>query len=80
MLGALLGVPGDTKLVVGLEEDDEGLRVYVGARYTGIHSHLNDEDAKKKIRNAWAGSFMGHLFTDIPDDALCNCEEEKKDG
>lgn len=76
MFGAILGVPGDTKLVVGLEEEKDGLKVYVGARYLGIHSHLKDFEACTKMRRAWGGPSMGHLFTDIPSDALCDCKEK----
>lgn len=72
VLGAMLGVPGDARLIVGIEDDPDGsLRVYVGARYTGIHTHVLDEEAKEDVRRAWPG--WGHLFADIPAAALCDC-------
>jgi hypothetical protein len=61
------------RLVVGLEDDPDGsLRVYVAPRYSGIHSHVDDEEAKRTLRREWASVF-GHLTADIPAHALCNC-------
>ena len=64
----------DGHLIVGLEDDDDGsLRVYVDHRSTGIHSHVADHGAQAEIRDAWVGSYRGHLTTRIPREALCDC-------
>jgi len=71
----------DGHLVVGLEDDADGsLRVYVDQRSTGIHSHVADPDAKTRIRGAWSSSRMGHLTTQIPRDALCDCPPSTKEA
>lgn len=76
MLGLILGM--DT-LVVGVEDDEEtgGLRMYVGARWKGIYAIVEDEDAKKDLRNAWAGSYCGHLTVPIPPRDVLFTDEER---
>ena len=74
MIGLLFG----ERLIVGIEDDPDGsLRVYVDARHTGIHTHIDDESAKEQVRNAWASSV--HLTAPIPREALCDCEPEGAD-
>jgi len=71
-MGAFLGL-GDSRLIVGIEDDTDGsLRVYVGARWKNIHTHVEDEGTKREVRNAWGGAH-GHVVADIPADALCDC-------
>ena len=63
----------DDRLLVGLEEDDNdgSLRVYLGVRYTDIHTHVDDPDAKDRLRHAWAAG--PHTIVTVPAAALCNC-------
>lgn len=64
----------NTHLITGLGEDADGsLRVYLDARYLGRHTHVDDEGAKAEIRRQFPG--MGHVFTDVPFEALCDCPE-----
>ena len=65
---------GGLSLLVGLEDDEDGsLRVYLGRRWTGIHTHVADEDAKRELRRVW-GQGRGHaLVTTPPREALCDC-------
>jgi hypothetical protein len=75
-LHMMLGLPSETRLLVGTDTDpdDGSLRVYVNARYTGIHTHIpaGSEDAQR-FRNGFGS---GHAYADIPDDALCDCHPE----
>lgn len=68
---------GKSALVTGVENDqDGGLRMYVGARYKGIYAIIEDEDAKEKLRREWGASLMGHLVVEIPPrDCLFTTEE-----
>lgn len=64
----------DGHLVVGIEDDPDGsLRVYLDMRSRGIHTHVDDEDAKAEVRSAWANA-MSHITTRVPNDALRDCE------
>ena len=63
----------DGHLIVGLEDDPDGsLRVYLDARFRGIHTHVDNEEAKAEVRRAWSGA-MSHITTRVPDSALCDC-------
>jgi hypothetical protein len=62
----------DHHLLVGLEDDADGsLRVYVDARYLGIHTHVDDEAAKEEVRRGYASAH--HVTAHIPRDSLCDC-------
>jgi len=64
----------DGHLIVGVEDDTDGsLRVYLDMRSTGLHTHVDDESAKAEVRRAWSASYMGHLTTQVPKEALCTC-------
>lgn len=67
----------DFHLITGLEDDTDGsLRVYVGPRWKGIHTHVDDEEAKKQLRSQFG---WGHIGSTVPREALCDCpppEEE----
>lgn len=50
--------------VCGVEPDPFGnVRVFVGPRYRGRYFIARGEDAVR-CRNAWAGSYCGHLLMD----------------
>jgi len=68
-------MPG-ARLLVGVQRDlDGGVRVYVNMRSTGIHTHVAAGESADQIESAWLGA-MSHLWlTDVPDDALCDCED-----
>lgn len=62
----------DAALIVGVEDDADGsLRVYLYARWKGIHTHVDDEAAKDAARRAWNSG--GHVVTRVPRTALCDC-------
>lgn len=75
-IAAALGLPTDTRLVVGTDTDpdDGSLRVYLGARYTGIHTHVPADAPEARQLTVW--SPMAHLFVDVPADKLCDCHPE----
>ncbi len=65
----------DGRLIVGVGTDADGsLRVYLGMRSTGLHAHVDGEDAKAEVLRAWHGTY-GHLTTRVPASALCRCPE-----
>lgn len=72
---AAAGIPQPgVHLLVGVGTDplDGSLRVYLDARYTGRHTHVDDPDARHRIEQAWASA--GHHYLDtVPDAALCDC-------
>lgn len=72
-LQALLGLPTDTRLLVGVEEDpcEGGVIAYLNARYTGLHTHVTQEGVDA-ARRAWGAA--GHVWIDVPTEALCNCD------
>lgn len=80
VFGAMLGLdPGNTRLIVGIEDDEDGsLRVYLDRRWTNLHTHVADEEVKRQVRNSWG--YQGHVFTDVPADALCDCPAPAQDG
>jgi len=63
-------------LLVGVQRDlDGGVRLYVDMRSKGIHTHVAAGDTADQLESAWLGA-MSHLWlTDVPDDALCDCED-----
>ena len=67
------------RLIVGLEDDADGsLRVYVDARWTGIHTHVDDPEVKDKLRRSWGSST--HLTSVIPDSVLCDCQPTSEEA
>jgi hypothetical protein len=73
---------GNACLIVGVEDDPDGsLRVYLGARWKGIHVHVDDETARAEIRRAWGDPLSAHVFTARPPaDALCQCVLTGEEG
>jgi hypothetical protein len=75
---SLMGLlSGTSTFVVGVEDDPDGsLRMYVGHRARGIHTHVVDERDKQELRRAWA-NVMGHVVVEAPPvEALCDCTNE----
>ena len=73
-LGAMLGIEPETRLLVGIEDDPGapgGLVLYVGARYTGIHTHVPPEGAEE-VRRGYSSAH--HVFAHISQDVLCDCD------
>lgn len=67
----------DARLIVGIENDPPGsgaptVRIYLGARSTGVHTHVADPDAIRELQQAWAQG--GHVTTRVPKPALCVCD------
>lgn len=62
---------GTHTLLVGLEDqDDGGLRLYLGHRADGLYVVLDDEAAKVQARRAWAVG--GHVTIPVPPaDRIC---------
>jgi hypothetical protein len=68
------------RLLVGVSDRldaDGSLRIYLNARYTGLHTHCSDSEGIERVRAAWAGGAMGHQSVIVADDALCDCPEEQ---
>jgi hypothetical protein len=77
ILDALFNPNTNMRLLVGVSENldpDGSLRIYVGARYTGIHTHTAEPEDIEKIRRAWSGA-RGHQFIEVRTENLCNCPE-----
>lgn len=69
-LGALFGVPGASRLLVGIETDDQEpdmTRLYIDARWQNRYI-LVTRDEGDRIERQWGSG--QHMFIDIPDDAL----------
>ncbi len=62
----------DGVLVTGVEDEPDGLRVYIGGRWTGLHTHVSDPDTITQVRAAWATG--QHVTTVVPREARCTCE------
>lgn len=55
---------GTQTYLVGIEEqDDGGLRLYLGHRADGLYAVIYDEDVKANVRAAWAGK---HAIVTVP--------------
>jgi hypothetical protein len=68
----------DDCLLVGVSEDepDGSMRIYLGARYTHLHTHLSDPTEKENVRRIWNnGHNADHIFTNVPLDKRCTCPE-----
>lgn len=66
----------DARLVTGVEtdpNDPETVRVFLGARHLGVHTHVKDPAAISELRRAWDTN-VGHLTTRVPKGALCVCD------
>jgi hypothetical protein len=58
-------VAGTHTLLVGVEDqDDGGLRMYLGHRASGVYAVVYDDDAKATVRRAWAS--RSHVTVPIP--------------
>jgi hypothetical protein len=69
MPGAMLFVGTDR------QQSDNSLRVYLNARYEGIHVHVEPGESADKIEQVWGARHLGHLFaTEIDTAGLCKCE------
>jgi len=59
-LGAFAGVEPVT-LLVGLEDAPDGvLKVYLGARWKGLHLRVTDPEEQDTFRRAWGSG--GHVW------------------
>lgn len=58
---------GNSTQVVGVEDElvDGALKVYVSHRSRGLYVLIDDEDAQRKVRNAWADQ-RTHVFIPLP--------------
>lgn len=64
--------PFGNACIVGYSEDPDGsMRVRIAGNHADLHTHVDDEDAKERVRAAWGHG--GHVFTSVPKDALCTC-------
>ncbi len=65
----------DGCLIVGVEDEPGGsMRVYLNARWTGVHTHVDDPVAQDEIRGAWGSN--RHVLTIVPRAAQCDCGPE----
>lgn len=70
MNGSFVGVGmadlllGRTAMVTGVEEARGALKVYIGARWRGLHVLVDDAEAQTAIRRAWAHG--GHCLIPLP--------------
>ena len=64
------------RLLVGVSEveSDGSVRVYLNARYTNLHTHVDNPDEIAKVQKAWRNP-AGHQYVRVPDEALCDCAE-----
>jgi hypothetical protein len=58
-------IAGTHALVVGVEDDEHGTRVYLDHRARGLYVVVEDEAAQREVRKAWAAS-RGHLTIAMP--------------
>ena len=55
-----------------VEEPDGSMRVNIASTtHPGLHTHVDDEASKERLRWAWGGG--GHVFTTVERDAMCQC-------
>jgi hypothetical protein len=74
-MASMLGLPSDTRLIVGVSDEpdaDGSWRIYLNARYTGLHTHTLSAEQAEECRSYT----RGHLYADVPADSLCGCPEE----
>lgn len=64
---------------VGPDEADGSMRVYLDARWRGLHTHVSDPEGKAQVRRAWAGGYRSHTFVAVPHEHRCNCPEPEQE-
>jgi hypothetical protein len=64
--------PFGNAIIVGyVDEPDGSMRVRIAGNRADLHTHVDDEASKERVRWAWDGG--GHVFTTVEPDALCLC-------
>jgi len=68
---------GTHTLLVGVEDqDDGGLRMYLGHRSKGLYVIVDDPEGQRRIREAWAGG-GGHITVPVPDGQCVYSESQE---
>jgi len=54
-------VLGRGYLITGVEDDPDGVKVFIGPRYKGYYVIVHEPEDIKEVRSAW-GRNTGHVF------------------